>query len=157
MIYCIQKKSYSWWIVWLLYIWLENQVAIVRALQHLNVNKFFVSRTMAYYSDTDRVPSCPKSGRKKKNGNNTRNDSKSAAHISGERMQHILKNKLGLKRLKFQKAQELIDGQKKLDLKEPRSYFTCTKVASYRIWFFPMRSSSKLSSLWTNKMIGFTC
>ena len=41
--------------------------------------------------------------------------------------------------------------------KEPRSYFACTKVTSYRIWLSPMGRHCKLSYLWTNKMIGFTC
>ena len=36
---------------------------------------------------------------------------------------------------------------KKLDWKEPKSYYACTKVASYRIWFPPMRSHSKEVSL----------
>ena len=60
-------------------------------------------------------------------------------------------------KMKFRKVQELTDGQKKLYWKEPRSYFAYTKVDSYRIWISPMGSHSKLSSLWTNKMIGFTC
>ena len=44
-------------------------------------------------------------------------------NISRERMQHIPKNKLGLKPLKLQKEQEFTDGEKKVDWKEPRSYF----------------------------------
>ena len=44
-----------------------------------------------------------------------------ALNISRERMQHILKNKLGLNPLKFQKVQELTDRQKNLDWKEPIS------------------------------------
>ena len=67
-------------------------------------------------------------------------------NISRELMHHILKNDFGLKPLKFQKVQELTDGQKKLDWKEPRIYFACTKGASYRIWFSPMGSHFKLSS-----------
>ena len=42
-------------------------------------------------------------------------------NIPRERMQYILKNELELKPLKFQKVQELTDGQKKLDWKESRS------------------------------------
>ena len=78
-------------------------------------------------------------------------------NISRERIQHILKIELGLKPLKLQKLQQLTDGEKKLHWKETRSYFACTKVASYRIWFTPMSGHSRLSSLRTNEMIGFTC
>ena len=38
-----------------LYLAGKPQVAIVRALQHLNVNKSFVSRTIARYRDTGSV------------------------------------------------------------------------------------------------------
>ena len=58
----------------------KPQVAIVRALQHLNVNKSFVSRTIARHRDTVSVASRPKS-RQKKNGNNTRKDPKSEGQI----------------------------------------------------------------------------
>ena len=88
-------------------------------------------------------------------------------NILQELMQHILKNELGLKPLKFQKVQELADGQKRLDWQEPRSYFAFTKVASlvfskktpgksqgvtshsrkWPVYFSPLRSHSKLSSL----------
>ena len=81
---------------------------------------------------------------------NPRRSGRKIAHelnISRERMQHILKNELGIKALKFQKMKELTDGQEKLDWKEPWSYIACMKVASYRIWFSPMRYLTKLSSL----------
>lgn len=41
-------------------------------------------------------------------------------NISRERMQHILKNELGLKPLKFQKVQELTDAQKKVRLERAK-------------------------------------
>ena len=41
------------------------QVAILRAPQHLHVNKSFVSSAIALYCDTGSVASRPKSGRKK--------------------------------------------------------------------------------------------
>ena len=41
-------------------------------------------------------------------------------NILRERMQHILKNELGLKPLKFQKVQELTDGQKKVRLERAK-------------------------------------
>ena len=63
-----------------LYLAGKSQAAIVRALQHLNVNKSFVPRTIDCYNDTGSVALCPKSGRKK-NGSNTRNDSKSEVQI----------------------------------------------------------------------------
>ena len=44
----------------------KPQVAIVRALQQLNKNKSFVSRTIARYRGTVRVAPRQKSGRKKK-------------------------------------------------------------------------------------------
>ena len=74
--------------------------------------------------------------------------------MSRERIQHLLKNELWPKPLKFQKVQELTDGQKKWNWIEPRSYFACTEVASYRTWFSLMRSHPKLSSLWTTKWSG---
>ena len=41
-------------------------------------------------------------------------------NILRDRMQHILKNKLGLKPLKFQKVQKLSDGQKNVRLKRAK-------------------------------------
>ena len=63
-----------------LYLAGKPQMAIVTALQYLNVNKSFVSRTSARYFDTGSVASRPKSGRKK-NGNNARNDPKSKSQL----------------------------------------------------------------------------
>ena len=57
-----------------------------------------------------------------------------------------IKNEFELKPLTSQKVQELRDGQKKLDWKEPTSYFAHTKVATYRIWFSPMKSHSELTT-----------
>ena len=48
-----------------LYLAGKPQMAIVRALQHLNVNKCFVSRIIARYLVGGSVASRPKSGRKK--------------------------------------------------------------------------------------------
>ena len=48
-----------------LYLTRKPKVAIVKALQHLNVNKSFVSRTIARYRDTGSVARCQGSGRKK--------------------------------------------------------------------------------------------
>ena len=44
----------------------KPQMAIVRALQHLNVKKSFVSHTIVRYRDTGSVVSRSKSGRKKR-------------------------------------------------------------------------------------------
>ena len=41
-------------------------------------------------------------------------------NISRKQMQHILKNELGLKPLKFQNVQELIDGQKQVGLERAK-------------------------------------
>ena len=49
-----------------LYLGGKLQVVIVRALQHFNVNKSFISVTIARYRDTGSIASHPKSGRKKK-------------------------------------------------------------------------------------------
>ena len=48
-----------------LYLAGKPQVAIVRALQHLNVNKSFVSRAIARYHDTGSVARPQVSGRMK--------------------------------------------------------------------------------------------
>ena len=65
-----------------LYLAGKPQAVIVRALQHLNVNKPFVSRTTALYGDTGSVASHPKNEKKKrKNDNNTRNDPKGEFQI----------------------------------------------------------------------------
>ena len=50
-------------------------MAVIRAIQHLNVNETFVSRTIACYRDTGSVASRPKFGRKI-NCSNIRNDPK---------------------------------------------------------------------------------
>ena len=48
-----------------LYLARKPQMAIVRALQHLNVNKSFVSLTIPRYRDSGSVASLQKSERKK--------------------------------------------------------------------------------------------
>ena len=45
-----------------LYLARKPQVPIVRVLQHLNVNKYFASRTNTRYCDTGSVALRPKSG-----------------------------------------------------------------------------------------------
>ena len=54
-----------------LYLTEKPQLAIVKALQHLNVKKSLVTRTIARYCDTGSVVSRQKSGRKKNNNNTT--------------------------------------------------------------------------------------
>ena len=49
-----------------LYLTRKLQVVTVRGLQHLNVNKFFVSRTIASYRYTGSVTARSKCGRKKR-------------------------------------------------------------------------------------------
>ena len=117
----------------------KPQMDIVTALQHLNVNKSFVSRTIARNRDTDRVASRPKSGRKRKattpemirkvktrfDRNPYSSDRKIALELNLSRkpMQHILKNMLGLKPLKFQKVQEFTDAQNKVRLERANELF----------------------------------
>ena len=62
-----------------LYLGGKPQVGIVKAHQHLNVIKSFISRNIACYRHTGSVALRPKSGRK--NGNNIRNDPKSEGQI----------------------------------------------------------------------------
>ena len=106
----------------ILYLAEKPQVAIVRALQHLNVNKFFVSRTLAPYRDAGSVDWRQGSGRKiatlaemvrKVKKRIDRNPRRSGRKMARELniwqyfIRQILKNELGVKALKFQKEQEL--------------------------------------------------
>ena len=99
-----------------LYLAGKPQVAIVRALQHLNVNKSFVSRTIACYSDTGSVARRLGSGRKKiatsaemvgkvkkRFDQNPRRSGRKMAcefYISQYSIRQILKNEFGVKPLK---------------------------------------------------------
>ncbi|CAD7077233.1 unnamed protein product [Hermetia illucens] len=110
-----------------LYLAGNSQVAIVRALQHLNVNKSFVSRTIVRYKDPDNIAKRYGGGRKKsatsseivrkvkKKKNSRRSGSKMAAelNISVRNVQRIVQNEFKLKPLKLQKAHDLIPQQKK--------------------------------------------
>lgn len=114
----------------------KPQVAIVRALQHLKVNKSFVSRTIARYRDTGSVARRQGSGRKKtatsaemvrkvkkRIERNPRRSGRKMArelNISQYAIRQILKNELGLKPLKFQKVQDLTDAQKKVRLEKAK-------------------------------------
>ena len=53
-------------LVFALYLAGQPQLAIVIALQHLNVNKYFVSCTIASQRDTGSIAWRPKSDQKKK-------------------------------------------------------------------------------------------
>ena len=113
-----------------LYLAGKPQVAIVRALQHLNVNKSFVSRTIARYRDTGSIAKRHGGGHKKSatsaemvrkvkkriERNPRRSGRKMAAElkISARSVQRILQNELKLKPLKFQKAHDLTPQQKKV-------------------------------------------
>ena len=119
-----------------LYLSGKPQVAIVRALQHLNVNKSFVSRTIARYRDTGSVARRQGSGRKKtatsaemvrkvkkRLDRNPRRSGRKMArelNISQYSIRQILKNELGVKPLKFQKVQELTPQQKENRLKRAK-------------------------------------
>lgn len=119
-----------------LYLAGKPQVAIVRALQHLNVNKSFVSRTIARYRDTGSVARRQGSGRKKtatsaemvrkvkkRLDRNPRRSGRKMArelNISQYSIRQILKNELGVKPLKFQKVQELTPQQKENRLKRAK-------------------------------------
>ena len=88
---------------------------------------------------------------------NPRRSDRKIAHelnISRERMQHVLKNELGLKSLKFQKVQKLTDGQKKSETGKRQGVTLLARKWPVTKFVF---LHSKLSSLWTNKIIGLTC
>lgn len=103
-----------------LYLTGKSQPAIVKELEHLKVNKMFVYRTITRYKDTGSIKKRYGGGPKKTatspdmvrkvqaqiERNPRRSGRKLAAemNISRERMQHILKNELGLKPLMFQKV-----------------------------------------------------
>ena len=72
-------------IVIILYLAGTPQMAIVRAPQHLNVNKSFPSPIIARYRGTDSVVSRPKIAREQI-GNNTRNDPKNKGQIRSKFM-----------------------------------------------------------------------
>jgi inhibitor of nuclear factor kappa-B kinase subunit alpha len=119
-----------------LYLAGKSQKAIVRALEHLNVNQSFVSRTISRYRDTGSVTRRQGSGRKKtatapemvrkvkkRIDRNPRRSGRKMArelNISQGSMRNILKNELGLKPLKFQKVQDLTDAQKKVRLERAK-------------------------------------
>lgn len=111
-----------------LYLSGKAQVDIVRALQHLKINKSFVSRTIARYHETGSVARRKGSGRKKtittskiirkvKNriDRNPRCSGRKIAcemKISQRSMRRILRDELHLKPLKLRKAHDLTDAQK---------------------------------------------
>ena len=114
----------------------KSQVAIVRQLQHLNVNRKLVYRTIKRYNDTGSIEirygggpkktaTSPEMIRKVKariERNPRRSGRKMAAelNISRERMQHILGSELRLKPLKYQKAHDLTPAQKKVRLERAK-------------------------------------
>ena len=114
-----------------LYLAGKPQVAIVRALQHLNVLVTVIlavlQRVQKMDKKTLRTPEIIRKVKARFDRNPRLSGRKITREltISQERVQQILKNELGLKPLKIQKVQKPTDG---------------VKEASYRIWFSPMRS-----------------
>lgn len=108
----------------------KSQPAIVRELEHLKVNKMFVYRTISRYNETGSISKrCGGDAKKtatsskvirsvkariERNPRRSGRKMASELNISRERVQHILKNELGLKALKFQKVHDLTPGQKKV-------------------------------------------
>ena len=148
-----------------LYLAGKPQVAIVRALQHLNVNNFFVSRTIPRSHDISSVASSPKSGQKKWQHHQKRSEKWKpdlieihasvvencswAEHIARTDTTYIEKW-AWTKAIEVPKSARAHQWTKnKIRLERASLYKSC----SYRIWFSPIRSHSKLKSLWTNKMI----
>lgn len=119
-----------------LYLAGKSTTAIVRELKHLRIHKSFVCRTINRYNDTGSVAVRHTGGPKrtatsremirkveKRIQRNPRRSGRKMArelNISRERMQHILKNELGLKPLKFQKGQDLTPAQKKVRLERAK-------------------------------------
>ena len=123
----------------------KPQAAIVRALQHLYVNKSFVSRTIARYRDTGSVARCQGSGcGRKKTATSAEMVRKVKKRLdrnprrSGQKMvrelnilqysiRQILKIELGVNPLKFQKVQELTPQQKENRLKRAKGLLRLAK------------------------------
>ena len=98
-------------------LYLVGKPHIVRALQHSNVNKSFRC-CIASKKGTKKTVTTPEMIRKVKarfDRNPRRSGRKIARELNilRERMQHILKNEIGLKPLKLQNVQELTDRKKK--------------------------------------------
>lgn len=119
-----------------LYLAGHSQINIVRRLQQINVNKSFVSRTIARYNDTGSVAKRYGAGRKKTatspemvrkvRGRIQRNPRRSGRKIAVElnilqsSIWRILKNKLGVKPYKFQKLHGLTPQQEKVRLERAK-------------------------------------
>lgn len=115
-----------------------------------------MSRTIARYRDTGSVARRKGSGPKwgsKGSGRQMARELK----ISQRSMRRILQDVTILQDEPNKKCKISPLLKKKLDSKEPKSCFAWPKVVSCRIWFSPTKNHSLFSSLWTNKMIGFTC
>ena len=142
----MRKRDFPCDSVIALYLAGKAQVAIVRALQHLKVNKSFVSRTIARYRDTGSVARRPGNGPKKtvttpemvrkvkaRIERNPRRSGRKMArelNISQERMQHILKNELKVKPYKFVKGQDLTPAKKKVRLERAKELLRLAESGS---------------------------
>lgn len=113
----------------------KSQPEIVRQLKHLKVNRMFVHRTINRYNDTGSIAKRHGGGPKrtatspemiqevmKRIEQNPHSSGRQMAHelnISPERMHHILRNELGLKASRCQKAHNPTDtesGETKLSV-----------------------------------------
>jgi len=120
-----------------LYLGGNSQTAIVRQLQHLNVNKMFVYRTITRYNETGSIAKRNRGGPKKtatskemirkvkkriqRNPRQSANQLAARLHVSRYSIQTILKNELHLKPYKIQKVQDLTEAQKKVRLERTRA------------------------------------
>lgn len=110
----------------------KSQIAIVRELKHLKINKSFVSRTIKRWNETGSVNDRPRSGRPKsattkstvkkvrerirRNPRRSANQMAKEMEVSTGSMNSLLKKNLGLKAYKRQKVHELTAKQKKVRL-----------------------------------------
>lgn len=126
-----------------LYLAGKRQVDIVRELQHLNVNRMFVYRTINRYKETGSIQKRYGGGPKKTATSSemvrkvkARVDHKSERsgrqmardlNISQRSLRRILENKLKVKPYKRQKMQELTDAQKKVRLQRAKELLRLQK------------------------------
>ena len=125
----------------------KSPIQIVRALKHLEINKWFVYLTINRWNETGSVNDRPRSGRPKsatskntvkkvrerirRNPRRSANEMAKEMEVSSSSMQRILENDLGLKPYKRQKVHELTAKQKKVRL--DRSKLLLSRHASGEI------------------------
>ena len=114
----------------------KSTIEIVRLLKHLEIDRWFVYRTIKRYNETGSVNDRPRSGRPKsatskkivknvrdrirRNPGRSANEMAKEMNVSSSSMQRLLKNDLGLKPYKQQKMHKLTAAQKKVRLERSK-------------------------------------